>query len=67
MNKDTIRAFIGWLDQADLDEIRKHQDFINESLKDVKTREGQADARLAIRLIDEEIISRVCVRRQKQI
>lgn len=58
MNKNSIRKFVDWLESASVDEIREHQQFIAESMKDVRTRDGRADLRLALRLIDEELVAR---------
>lgn len=59
MNKETIKGFIAWLENAQAEEIRAHQVFILASLEDIRTEEGKADARLALRLIDEEILARM--------
>lgn len=59
MNKETIKDFIAWLENAQAEEIRAHQAFILASLEDIRTAEGKADARLALRLIDEEILARM--------
>lgn len=59
MNKEAIKGFIAWLEGAQADEIRTHQAFILASLEDIRTAEGKADARLALRLIDEELLSRM--------
>jgi len=59
MNKEAIKGFIAWLEGAQADEIRAHQAFIQISLDDIRTAEGKADARLALRLIDEELLSRM--------
>lgn len=59
MNKEAIRGFIAWLDKATLNEIRERQVAALETQKRVSTREGLADARLALRLIDEELLARM--------
>ena len=59
MNKDAIKGFLAWLDTASMDEIRNHQAFILERLSDIRTAEGKADAKLALRLIDEELLARM--------
>ena len=59
MNKEAIKGFIAWLDGAQADEIRAHQAFILASLEDIRTAEGKADTRLALRLIDEELLARM--------
>ena len=60
MNKETIKAFIAWLESASIEEI-------NQRIKDIRSLEetghlshdGRADLRLARRLIDEELIARL--------
>lgn len=59
MNKETIKAFIAWLESATLEEMRNRQTFITQHLADIRTPEGRADARLALRLIDEELLARM--------
>ena len=59
MNKEAIKGFIAWLEGAQADEIRAHQAFILASLEDLRTAEGKADTRLALRLIDEELLARM--------
>jgi len=59
MNKEAIKCFIAWLEGAQADEIRAHQAFILASLEDIRTAEGKADTRLALRLIDEELLARM--------
>jgi hypothetical protein len=62
MNKETIMAFVTWLDAASLEEIREHQAFVEANLHSVRTPEGRADAKLALRLIDEEILARMSLK-----
>ena len=59
MNKEAMKGFIAWLEGAQADEIRAHQAFILASLEDIRTAEGKADARLALRLIDGELLARI--------
>lgn len=57
MDKETIKAFIAWLETAAEEEILQRRE---QALKvQVSTREGKADVRLALRLIDEELIARL--------
>ena len=57
MDKDTIKAFITWLETATEEEILQRRE---QALKaQLSTREGKADVRLALRLIDEELIARL--------
>ena len=59
MNKETIRHFISWLDQASEKEIQLRREAALEALDKISSREGKSDIRLVLRLIDEEIISRL--------
>jgi hypothetical protein len=57
MNKETIKAFIAWLETASNSEISERRTLIlNQS---VKTQEGKADIKLALRLLDEEMLARL--------
>ncbi|MVF24151.1 hypothetical protein EVC37_21440 [Methylocaldum sp. BRCS4] len=59
MNKSTVKKFIAWLEEASDNEIKTRQQELLSILSDVTTREGKADVRLALRLIDEEILARI--------
>ena len=59
MNKETIKAFLAWLDAASDEEIQKHRKVILEGFDEVTSREGKSDFSLALRLLDEEVIARV--------
>jgi pyridoxine/pyridoxamine 5'-phosphate oxidase len=65
MNKETIRNFLAWLDQATDEEIQARKKAAIEALGKVSTREGKSDIRLVLRLIDEELIARLEVGSQK--
>ena len=57
MNKETIKAFITWLETASDAEISARRTLIvNQS---VNTPEGKADIKLALRLLDEEMLARL--------
>ena len=58
MNKATIKAFILWLENATDEEIEAHRQLILSKIKSV-SRDGMADVRLALRLIDEEVLARI--------
>jgi hypothetical protein len=60
MDKETIKAFIAWLEEASLGEIQRRVEEIKavEASRNLST-EGLADLRLARRLIDEELIARL--------
>lgn len=63
MNKETIKAFIAWLEAASEEAIRAHQQEVLAHLAKITSREGRADVRLALRLIDEELLARMEARR----
>jgi hypothetical protein len=57
MNKETIKAFIAWLETASDAEISARRALIVNHA--VKTQEGKADIKLALRLLDEEMLARL--------
>jgi len=60
-DKEAIKAFIAWLETASEEEILKRRDQALSAR--VSTREGKSDVRLALRLIDEELIARLDLKR----
>ncbi len=56
MDKETSKNFIHWLDQASDEELERHRQYILAKLKLVSTSEGRADFRLALRLLDDEVL-----------
>lgn len=65
MNKETIKAFLAWLEAASEAEIDERQKEILATAKRVQTREGRSDFNLALRLIDEEILARMELQKLK--
>lgn len=59
MDKEAIKNLIRCLEEASMEEIENHRQYILQRVKMVSTREGKADVRLALRLIDEEVLSRL--------
>ncbi len=59
MDKTAIKTLIAWLEHSSLEAIREHQAFVLRSMEDIRSPEGRADAKLALRLIDEELLSRL--------
>jgi hypothetical protein len=57
MNKETIKAFITWLETASDVEISARRTLILN--QPVNTAEGKADIKLALRLLDEEMLTRL--------
>ena len=62
MNKETIKKFIEWLENSSDDEIEAHRQFILGKMKSISS-EGRADVKLSLRLIDEEVLARIELRR----
>ena len=56
-NKETIKAFIGWLESASEKEVFDRRTLIMN--QQIKTNEGKADIKLALRLLDEELLARL--------
>lgn len=65
MDKATIKAFIGWLEEAKDQEIEVKREATLAVLARVSSDEVRADVRLALRLIDEEVMARTEVFRVK--
>lgn len=59
MDKETIKRFIAWLENASDDEIKSQREYILAREALISTREGKADVKLALRLIDEEVLARL--------
>lgn len=57
MDKETIKAFIAWLETASLEAIETRR--AQAERANVRTAEAKADIRLALRLIDEELLARL--------
>lgn len=57
MNKATIKAFIAWLETASPEAIEARRR--EAETLDVRTAQAKADIRLALRLIDEELLARL--------
>ncbi len=58
MNKETIKAFILWLENSSDSEIEARRQLILSKVNSV-SRDGMSDVRLALRLIDEEVLARI--------
>lgn len=59
MDKQTIKSFIRWLEEATEDELDTRRGEIKAAFTKVASPEGKADVRLALRLVDEEVIARL--------
>jgi|LNAP01.1.fsa_nt_gb hypothetical protein len=59
MDKAGIKAFMIWLETASEDQLAQHKEFILARAGMITTREGKADLRLALRLLEEEVLARI--------
>jgi hypothetical protein len=59
MDKAGIKAFMIWLETASEEDLARHQEFILARAGMITTREGKADLRLALRLLEEEVLARI--------
>ena len=59
MDKETIKAFIAWLESASIEEIEKRRDLFIETSKKVSTSSGRSDIKFGLKLIDEELVARL--------
>lgn len=64
MDKPTIKSFIAWLETASDKQLAERQEQALKTLDLVKSQEVRADVRLAIRLIDEELMARLQLAQQ---
>lgn len=63
MNKDTIKSFILWLEQASMAEIEARKKAFQLARLQLSSPEAKSDIKLGLRLIDEEILARLEVSR----
>ncbi len=65
MDKALIRAFLLWLEdsQTTENEILKRKADFTDAIPKVSSHEAKADIRLGLRLIDEELMSRLVLQR----
>lgn len=54
-----IKAFLHWLEEANEAMLNQRRDGIQAAIKRVSPPEGRADVRLALRLLDEEVLARL--------
>lgn len=62
MNRETIKKFIEWLENSGDEEIEAHRQYILGKMKSISS-DGRSDVRLSLRLIDEEILARIELKR----
>ncbi|MDX1252188.1 MAG: hypothetical protein IDH49_08095 [Gammaproteobacteria bacterium] len=65
MEKETIKNFIHWLESATEEEIMSRIEEVRAAHKKISSREARADLNLALRLIDEELLTRMDLRRRE--
>lgn len=63
MDKETIKNFILWLENASNEELDAKRQEIQAAYRRVSSREGKADLNLAMRLLDEEILARLSLKK----
>ena len=59
MDKETIKAFIAWLESASIEEIESRRDEFLETKALVSTAAGHSDVKFGLKLIDEELLARL--------
>jgi|UniRef100_E6QW84 hypothetical protein len=65
MDKEAIKNFIYWLENANDEELRIRREEIMLAYQKVSSKEGRADINLAKRLYDEEILARLALTSKK--
>jgi len=63
LDKEIIKNFLRWLESASDQEIDKKQQEILNTYQRISSREGKADLNLAARLLDEEILARLSLKK----
>lgn len=59
MDKHEWQSFLRWLDEANLEELRKRHDQLLDLLRHFKEPGPRSDARRCVRLIEQEILIRL--------
>lgn len=59
MDKEIIRRFVRWLDQASEEEIMEHRKLVLAARKLLSTPEAKAQVNFALRLMDQEVLARL--------
>lgn len=63
MNKETLKTFLRWLENASDRELDIKREEIQNSFSRV-SRDGAIDLKLALRLLDEEILARLVLKQR---
>lgn len=66
MDKETIKGFIAWLEGSSKEAILARRDVLREVMGEASSPEARSDVRLALRLVDEELLARQEVFQVKQ-
>ena len=61
MQKQLLKDLIAWIENSSLDDLQSRRLKLQEQLSESLSTEVQADLKLAIRLIDEEVVTRACL------
>lgn len=64
MNKETLKTFLRWLENASDRELDIKRKEIQSNFSRVSSRDGAADLKLALRLLDEEILARLVIKQR---
>ncbi len=59
MDKEVIKRFVRWLDQASEEEIMEHRKLVLAARKLLSTPEAKAQVNFALRLMDQEVLARL--------
>lgn len=65
MDRALTKSFIGWLEQATLEEIYARQEQAKALLERVSSDEVRDGVKFSLKLMDEELVARYCLQ-QKQ-
>jgi hypothetical protein len=63
VDKEAIKGFLRWLEEATQMELQNKQREILDAYERVHGREGKSDLNLALRLLDEEIVARLALKK----
>lgn len=63
MNKETLKTFLRWLENASDRELDIKRQEIQNYFSQV-SKDGAADLKLALRLLDEEILARLVIKQR---
>jgi len=59
MDKEVVKRFVRWLDQATEEEIMEHRKAVLAAKKLLSTPEAKAQVSFALRLMDREVLARL--------